>query len=107
VRGLTEAMRDDFPDFIKVGLIVPGFVASDMTKGSEAFAMSADTFAEKVVKQIASGEPYVVTHAYNIERIKPIHAAIEDAYARNAPRYEGDDEYDVPLLIERLRSRNS
>ncbi|MEO1642364.1 MAG: SDR family NAD(P)-dependent oxidoreductase [Pseudomonadota bacterium] len=105
VRGLTEAMRDDFPDFIKVGMIVPGFVASDMTKGSEAFAMSADEFASKVVEQIAVGEFYVVTHAYNIERIKPIHASIEDAYARNAPRYDGDDEYDVPLLIERLRNR--
>ena len=104
VRGLTEAMRDDFPDFIKVGMIVPGFVASDMTKGSEAFAMSADTFAEKVVSHIAAGEPYVETHSYNIERIKPIHNAIEDAYARNAPRYDGDDEYDVPLLIKRLRN---
>ena len=105
VRGLTEAMRDEFPEFIKVGMIVPGFVASDMTAGSEQFAMDADTFAEKVVTQIQAGEFYVVTHAYNIERIKPIHAAVEDAYARNAPRYDGDDEYDVPTLIARLRSQ--
>ncbi|MEM7460858.1 MAG: SDR family NAD(P)-dependent oxidoreductase [Pseudomonadota bacterium] len=102
VRGLTEAMRDDFPDFIQVGMIVPGFVASEMTKGSEQLAMDADTFAEKVVTQIAAGEFYVVTHAYNIERIKPIHDEIEGAYARNAPRYDGDDEYDVPTLIARL-----
>ncbi len=105
VRGLTEAMRDDFPDFIQVGMIVPGFVASEMTAGSEQFAMDADTFAEKVVEQIRAGEFYVVTHSYNIERIKPIHDKIEDAYARNAPRYEGDEEYDVPTLIARLRSR--
>ena len=102
VRGLTEAMRDDFPDFIKVGMIVPGFVASEMTKGSEKFAMDADTFAEKVVEQIRAGEFYVVTHSYNIVRIKPIHEAIEAAYERNAPRYEGDEEYDVPTLIARL-----
>lgn len=105
VRGLTEAMRDDFPDFVQVGMIIPGFVASEMTAGSEQFAMDADTFAEKVVDQIAAGEFYVVTHAYNVERIKPIHAKIEDAYARNAPRYDGDDEYDVPTLIARLRAR--
>ena len=104
VRGLTEAMRDDFPDFIKVGMIVPGFVASDLTAGSEAYAMSADEFAGKVVEQIEAGEFYVVTHGYNIERIKPIHVAIEDAYARNAPREEGDEKYDVQLLIKRLRS---
>lgn len=102
VRGLTQAMRDEFPEFIQVGMIVPGFVASEMTKGSEQFAMDADTFAEKVVEQIRAGEFYVVTHAYNIVRIKPIHDEVEDAYARNAPRYEGDDEYDVPTLIARL-----
>lgn len=104
VRGLTEAMRDEFPDQIQVGMIVPGFVASEMTVGSEQFAMDADTFAEKVVAQIAAGEFYVVTHAYNIQRIKPIHEEIEAAYARNAPRYEGDEEYDVPTLIARLRA---
>ncbi len=102
VRGLTEAMRDEFPEFIKVGMIVPGFVASDMTKGSEQFAMDADTFAQKVVEQIRAGEFYVVTHSYNIVRIKPIHEEIEAAYERNAPRYEGDEEYDVPTLIARL-----
>ena len=102
VRGLTEAMRDEFPDFIKVGMIVPGFVASEMTKGSEQFAMDADTFATKVVEQIRAGEFYVVTHSYNMVRIKPIHDAIEAAYERNAPRYEGDEEYDVPTLIARL-----
>lgn len=105
VRGLTEAMRDEFPDLIDIGMIVPGFVASEMTKGSEQFAMDADTFAEKVVDQIRTGEFYVVTHAYNIVRIKPIHDKIEDAYARNAPRYDGDEEYDVPTLIAKLRAR--
>ena len=102
VRGLTGAMRDEFPDFINVGMIVPGFVASEMTKGSEQFAMDADSFAEKVVEQIRAGEFYVVTHSYNIVRIKPIHEAVEAAYERNAPRYEGDEEYDVPTLIARL-----
>jgi len=105
VRGLTEAMRDEFPEFVQVGMIVPGFVASEMTKGSEQFAMDADTFADKVVEQIRAGEFYVVTHSYNMVRIQPIHDRIADAYARNAPRYEGDEEYDVPTLIARIRNR--
>ncbi|MEM7492052.1 MAG: SDR family oxidoreductase [Pseudomonadota bacterium] len=105
VRGLTEAMRDDFPDFIKVGMIIPGFVASDMTAGMEAFAMDADRFAAKVIEQIDAGEFYIVTHSYNIERIRPIHAEIERAYAENAPRYEGDEQYDVQLLIRKLRDQ--
>ena len=72
---------------------------------AEQFAMDADTFADKVVEQIRAGEFYVVTHSYNMVRIKPIHDEIADAYARNAPRYDGDEEYDVPTLIARLRSR--
>lgn len=105
VRGLTEAMRDDFPDFIKVGMIIPGFVASDMTAGLEAFAMDADRFASKVIEQINAGGFYIVTHSYNIEHIRPIHAEIERAYAENAPRYDGDEKYDVQLLIEKLRGQ--
>lgn len=103
VRGMTEAMRDEFPEFVKVGLIVPGFVKSEMTQGNFGkLAMDTDRFAAEVFRQICAGEFYIVTHAYNIERIRPIHAEVEDAYARNAPRYDGDEEYDVPTLIARV-----
>ncbi len=105
VRGLTEAMRDEFPDFIRIGLITPGFVKTDLT-GSGPFAdaaMTADDFATKVLAQMKAGEFYIVTHPYNIERIRPIHAEIEAAYARNAPRYDGDDEHDVRTLMARFK----
>lgn len=102
VRGLTEALREDMPDFITVGLICPGFVHTEMTRGPFGqFAMDADTFAEKVVEQIRAGEFYVVTHSYNIERIRPVHEEIEAAYARYAPRHEGDEEHDVRTLMAR------
>ena len=106
VRGLTEAMRDDFPDFIQIGMIIPGFVSSEMTPGSEAIAMNADTFADKVVTQIAAGEFYVVTHPYNVVHIQARHEKLMDSYARNAPRYEGDDEHDVTTLIARMMARS-
>lgn len=109
VRGLTEAMRDEFPDFIRIGLICPGFVKSEMTAspfGEQA--MDTDAFAAKVVEQIRAGEFYVVTHAYNIERIRPIHEEVEAAYGKYAPRYDGDEEYDVPILMARfLESQNT
>ena len=103
VRGLTEALRDELPDFIDVGLIIPGFVKSEMTPPPFGdFAMEADAFAEKVMQQIRDGAFYIVGHAYNIERVKPIHEEIERAYATYAPRYEGDEEYDVRTLVARF-----
>ncbi|MEM7006169.1 MAG: SDR family NAD(P)-dependent oxidoreductase [Pseudomonadota bacterium] len=103
VRGLTEVMREELADFITVGLICPGFVRSDMTHGALGeLAMDTDEFAGKVVEQIRAGEFYVVTHAYNIERIRPIHDEIDGAYAKYAPRYDGDDEYDVRTAIRKF-----
>lgn len=104
VRGLTEALREEMPDFITVGLICPGFVQSEMTAGPlGAHAMDTDIFAASVVEQVRAGQFYIVTHPYNIERIRPVHAEIEAAYAAHAPRYDGDDEHDVRSLIARHR----
>jgi hypothetical protein len=47
----------------------------------------------------------VVSHAYNSVRLHERVDAIDDAFARNAPRYDGDDEYDVRLYIERMRAK--
>ncbi len=106
VRGLTEAMREEFPDFITIGLICPGFVKSEMTPPPFGdLAMDADLFAEKAVEQIRAGAFYVVTHACNMDRIKPVHDEIEAAYARYAPRYDGDDAFDVRTLAARFERR--
>jgi len=105
VRGMTEAMREEFPDFITIGLIMPGFVASELIPPAFAkFAMEADVFAGIVVEQIKAGAFYVVSHAYNVERFRPIHAEIEQAFADYAPRYEGDEAYDVRTLMAKFRS---
>ncbi|MEM9668512.1 MAG: SDR family oxidoreductase [Pseudomonadota bacterium] len=103
VRGLTVAMREEFPEFIDIGLICPGFVKSDLTPPPFGeFAMDTNEFAAKVVEQIRTGEFYVVTHAYNTERYRPIHEEIDAAYAAHAPRYDGDEEYDVRTLIQKF-----
>ena len=106
VRGLTLAMKEEFPDFITIGVICPGFVGTELTPGVAEYGMDADRFASLVVKQILDEQFWVVSHAYNIERIKPIHEDIEQAFSTYAPRYAGDDEFDVPTLIEKL-SRTS
>lgn len=106
VLGLTEGFRNEMPEFITVGLIVPGFVNSEMHDPKIASqGMPTDHFVSIAMKQIHAGEPYVVTHAHNIEHISARFEAVSRAFKTYAPRYEGDDEYDVPSLIARLQAK--
>ena len=42
-----------------------------------------------------------MSHAYNIVRIRARYEEIEAAFAEYAPRYEGDDEFDLRTLMAR------
>ena len=61
--------------------------------------MNADDFAEIVKRQVKNGEHIIVSHSYNMVHIDERHAELTEAYASYAPRYKGDDEYDVATLI--------
>jgi NAD(P)-dependent dehydrogenase (short-subunit alcohol dehydrogenase family) len=103
VLGLTEAFRAEMPDYITVGTIFPGFVASEMIpEAIRGLAMETDRFAAKVAAQIHAGERFIVTHACNRDGITPRREALDHAYDTYAPRYEGDDEYDVGKLIAKM-----
>ncbi len=108
VLGLTDALRDEVPDFIKVGIICPGFVQSELVSEElMPMAMPADRFAETIVRQMKDDRFFLVSHSYNIERVNARHGEISTAYEQYAPRYEGDEEYDIRTLIERLRAAQS
>ena len=99
VLGMTDNLREQMPDFIHVGLIIPGFVKSGLTAAVGDLAMDTDQFADIVLKQIGDGRFYIVSHAYNMEHIRDRYDEIAEAYASYAPRYEGDEEYDVRHLL--------
>ena len=103
VMGLTEAFREEMPKHIKVGAIFPGWVKSEMTGEFGKLAMDTDRFAAILLPQITAGEKFVVSHAFNIEHIDRRHAELSKAFAKYAPRYEGDVEYDVPTALQRMR----
>ena len=98
VFGLSESLRNDLPDFIHVGAIFPGYVDTPLTAQAEG-GMNADDFAEIVKRQVKNGENIIVSHSYNMVHIDKRHAELTEAYASYAPRYKGDDEYDVATLI--------
>lgn len=104
VLGMTESLREDLPDHVHAGLVIPGWVHTAI--GPDAVmrnGMKVDQFAQIIVPQMLACERFVVAHAYNVVRIDERIGALHDAYARHAPRYDGDDEYDVRSVIERMR----
>lgn len=97
VLAMMSALREEVPESIEVGLICPGLVQSELSPET-AYGMDADRYAALVFAQIEAGEFYIVSHSYNIVRIRQRTSEIERAYAQAAPRYPGDDEYDVRTL---------
>ena len=106
VLGLTENLREDLPPHVHVGTIIPGWVATGINpEAIRDQAMAAEEYAGIILPQIAARERFVVSHAYNVERLAERSEAVEAAFARYAPRYAGDEEYDVRHFIHRQREQ--
>ena len=101
VFALSESLRNDLPDFIHVGTIFPGYVDTPLTSQAEG-GMNADEFAKIVKEQIKNEEHIIVSHSYNNVHIEKRNIEISSAYKKYAPRYDGDDEYDVKTILSKL-----
>ena len=105
VHALSDALREEVPDFIEVCFVLPGFVSSEMTDPfGKGLTMETDRYTAIAMPQLKTGEYYVVSHAYNMERITHRHDEISSAYAKYAPRYDGDEEFDARMLFSRMNS---
>ncbi|MEY4268842.1 MAG: hypothetical protein RLZZ58_58 [Pseudomonadota bacterium] len=104
VLGLMDVLRREVSANISLGVIIPGWVATDMAgPQSKGVAMDPDDFAARIVPQMEAGAYYLVSHPYNVVRIEERWAEVYDAYARYAPRTPGDDAQDVQLWAQRAR----
>jgi NAD(P)-dependent dehydrogenase (short-subunit alcohol dehydrogenase family) len=97
VLAMTVALREELPAHVEAALICPGLVRSELAKETGE-GMDTDAYAEIVMKQIRAGEFYIVSHAFNLVRMQARWREIEAAFAKYAPRYEGDSEFDVRTL---------
>ncbi|MDV7145983.1 SDR family oxidoreductase [Tropicimonas sp. TH_r6] len=101
VYAITHSLREELPEFIDVSLICPGFVMSELgPKENMQHGMPTDEYIAIAMKQIKDGEFWVVSHAYNMVRICEKFDQLEQAYATYAPRYEGDQQYDVRTVVQ-------
>ncbi len=125
VLGLSETLRAELPDHIGVSVLCPGIVESTLwraterrpdalggavgadARGAEAMAqgLAAEAVAERVVEAIRAEYFYVLTHPHVVDYAERRWQEIEAAFARQAPRYDGDSAYDVNAIIERLAGR--
>ena len=103
VLALTESLREELPDFIHVGLICPGLVQSELNDPAfMALGMDTDKFTALAMRQIKADEFYIVTHSYNMEWIDKRYDAIRKAYARYAPREDGDEVFDIRTILKKM-----
>jgi hypothetical protein len=61
--------------------------------------MDTDKYTALAMEQIHNGEFFIVSHAYNMARIDERHWELRQAYARYAPPYDGDHEFDVRTFV--------
>ena len=89
-----------------IGLIIPGFVFTEI--GPEQmmqFGMAADEFVDRLIPQMKAGEFYIVSHPYNAVRITEAYEEVKQAFDTYAPRFDGDEAYDVQLLMEGFKKQ--
>ena len=106
IHALTKSLREDAPSFMDVGLIIPGFVFTEI--GPEQmmqFGMAADEFVDRLIPQMKAGEFYIVSHPYNAVRITEAYEEVKQAFETYAPRFDGDEAYDVQLLMEQFKKQ--
>ncbi|MEO9601459.1 SDR family NAD(P)-dependent oxidoreductase [Parasphingorhabdus sp.] len=104
VLGLMDVLRREAPENIELGLIIPGWVKSELSELQADEAMDTDKFAAIIFKQMQAGEYYLVSHPYNVVRMEERWAEVYRAFEKYAPRHEGDDEGDIQLWVERTRA---
>ena len=105
VLAMTELLNEDAPDFMDVGLICPGLVNSEIGEDGINVGMDTDKYVSIAMEQIKAGKFYIVSHAYNMERINARYNEVSEAFATYAPRYEGDIEFDVRTLMAQLAAQ--
>ena len=125
--GLSDVLRREVPDNIRVCVLCPGIVASTLWRASErrqagfggttaapetagAFmrqvGMPAAEVAARAIDGIREGRFYIVTHPHAVEIARARWTELDEAFATQAPRRAGDDKYDLePVMRALARTR--
>ena len=117
VLGLAEVLRAEAPPHLKVSVFCPGLVSTGLGGGarpadlgaappqSEASkrvlsrGMPAAEAARRAVDGVARQDFYIVTHPYALRAARARAEEIEQAFAAQAPWFDGAEQWDVNKVM--------
>lgn len=114
--GMTDLMRQELPDHVGVSIVMPGIVATNLTpalsvdddEAEPTWGLNANTMGRHVVQAMLDGEYHIVAHPPVVELVTERTAELEAAFARQAPRREGDERLDtrhaMATIIAQMRA---
>ena len=123
VLGLSDVLRRELPDHIGVSVLCPGIVGTTLWKASERrqdryggveagseqagaamqhIGMPVEDIAEATIRGLQEETFFIVTHPHAVEFGKSRWDEIESAFAAQAPRFEGDEKYDLNVVLKQL-----
>ncbi len=98
--GMTESLREDLPDTVHVGLIIPGWVFTPLGDPRVMrHGMDVGEYADAVFPQLLARRRFVVSHRSNVKRIDERMGELRESYAQ----FGVDDDMDVRDVIARLK----
>ncbi|MEP2736884.1 MAG: SDR family NAD(P)-dependent oxidoreductase [Erythrobacter sp.] len=107
VLGMTESLREDLPEHVHAGLVIPGWVFTGI--GEERFmqwGMAAEEYAAIIVPQMLGCARFVVSHKSNVAQIDERMGALRGSYEAHSfddTGANGGPDYDVRNFIARMR----
>ena len=123
VLGLSDVLRRELPDNVGVSVLCPGITGTTLWKASERrqdryggaeagseqagaamqhIGMPVEDVAEATIRGLEEESFFIVTHPHAVEFGKSRWDEIESAFATQAPRFEGDEKYDLNVVLKQL-----
>lgn len=117
VLGLAEVFRAEAPANLKVSVLCPGLVGTALGSGPrpadlpqpprataasqmiQARGMTSGEVARRALDGVALGAFYIVTHPHTIRAAETRFHEIEQAFAEQAPWFEGAEKWDVNTVM--------
>ena len=122
--GLSDVLRRELPDHIGISVLCPGIVGTTLWKASERrqdrfggaeagskqagaamqhIGMPIEDVAQATIRGLGEETFFIVTHPHAVEFGQARWGEIESAFAAQAPRFEGDEKYDLNKLLGQIK----
>lgn len=126
VLGLSDVLRRELPEHIGVSVLCPGIVGTTLWKASERrqdryggakagseqagaamqnIGMPVEDVAQATIRGLGEETFFIVTHPHAVEFGHARWGEIESAFAAQAPRFEGDEKYDLNKLLGQITGK--